>query len=320
LGELTRAFETVIDNYTAGDPMQDGVRWTNLTRSEIAAGMSAEGCLVSVTIVDRLLDHFGFRRRKPRKVQTMGTAADRDAQFRKIGKLKKDYLRRGQPVLSIDTKKREILGQYVRPGRLLSTAPLAGWDHDFPTHSPGVAIPHGVFDLARNEGHVHLGTSHDTSEFAVDSLWWWWLDRGRHLYAEASDLLLLCDSGGSHGCRRLLFKEELASLAKLTGLRIRVAHYPTYCSKYNPIDHRLFPHLTRVCQGMFLTTIELFRRLMEKATTKSGLRVFASVIDKAYELGRTASRRFVERMPVRFDRLLPTWNYVVLPSRLREVI
>jgi Rhodopirellula transposase DDE domain len=294
--------------------MEEGVRWTNLTRSEIAAGMAKEGFPVSVTVVDRLLDESGFRLRKPQKVKTMAEAENRDAQFKKIERLKADYQRAGQPILSMDTKSREILGTYARSGRVFSTAPLPAWDHDFPTRRLGVVIPHGLFDLGRNEGFMHLGTSHDTSVFAADALWDWWRRYGCHRYPFATKLLLLCDGGGSNGYRRLLFKQEIQDVAAATGLEIRVAHYPTHCSKYNPIDHRLFPHLTRVCQGMFLKSAEMVRDLMRKATTRTGLRVFATIVDRIYDLGVEPADDFLNDMHMRVDRLLPDWNYVLLPS------
>lgn len=311
---MVEAFNTVIDTYTAGDPTQDGVRWTNLTRSEIAAALGKEGFEVSVAIVDRLLDEFGFRRRKPQKVKTMGEAANRDAQFKKIARLRARYQRASQPVLSMDTKSREILGDYARPGRVLSTAPLPAWDHDFPGKRLGVVIPHGLYDLARNEGFMHLGTSHDTSVFAADAIWDWWKKHGRRHYPFATTLLLLCDCGGSNSSRRLLFKQELEDVADATGLKIRVAHYPPHCSKYNPIEHRLFPQITRVCQGVFLRSAEMARDLMRKATTSTGLRVCATILDRAYGLGVEAADEFVNDMHVRFDRLLPAWNYVLLPK------
>jgi hypothetical protein len=310
---LEEAFVHVIDVYTAGNPMQEGVLWTNLTRPEIAAGLASEGFSVSVTVVDRLLDDFGYRRRKPQKLKTMIDAPQRDAQFHKIARLKTRFRDAGQPVLSMDTKKREMLGTYVRPGRVLSTQPLEGWDHDFPTHSAGVAIPHGIYDLNLQEGYIHLGTSHDTSEFAADALVSWWQHYGCCRYPDATELLLLCDSGGSNSCRRLLFKEQLQGLAKRSGLRIRVAHYPAGCSKYNPIDHRLFPHLTRVCQGLFLHSLQYFQDLLRQARTSTGLRVFARILSRAYDTGKEAVVSSVDQLRIRFDPVLPEWNYVLLP-------
>lgn len=261
---VVQAFVTVIDTYTAGDSVREGVRWTNLTRVEIAAGLAKEGFQVSVTVVDHLLAQLRMGQRKPQKEKTMRHHAQRNAQFEQIAKLKKKYLEAGLPVLSMDTKRREILGDYVRPGRVFSDAPLRGWDHDFPTHRQGVVIPHGLFDLARNEGYLHLGDSHDTSEFAAEALLDWWRNYGRHRYPETLDLLLLCDAGGSNRVKGLLCKEQLQRVVDQTHLMIRVAHYPPGCSKYNPIEHRLFPHVTRKLQGLFLQSIEMFRDLARK--------------------------------------------------------
>lgn len=307
------AFRTVIETHTAGDPLRAGVQWTNLTRSEIAAALGQEGFQVSTTTVDRLLDEFGFGYRKPRKVKTMGECADRDAQFKKISALKARYLNAGLPVVSLDTKKREILGDYVRPGRVLSTAPLRGWDHDFPQHRLGVVIPHGIYDLGRNEGYVHLGTSHDTADFVIDTMFHWWNHHGVRQYRGAEEMLALFDSGGSSGCHAVRFKNELQRFADLTGLAVRVAHYPTHCSKYNPIEHRLFPHLTRVCQGVFLESVEMVKELMVKASTRTGLRVFVDILDRFYKIGLKLPSFIRQTLRVRFDRLLPLWNYVVLP-------
>lgn len=310
---MVNAFHTTIETHTAGDPMREGVQWTNLTRSEIAAALGQEGFEVSTTTVDRLLDEFGFGLRKPRKVKTMGECADRNAQFKKIGVLKARYLNAELPVVSIDTKKREILGDYVRSGRVLSTAPLRGWDHDFPQQRLGVVIPHGIYDLGRNEGYMHLGTSHDTADFVIDSMFDWWSHHGVRQYRGAVEMLALLDSGGSSGCRAVRFKNELQRFADLTGLAVRVAHYPTHCSKYNPVEHRLFPHLTRVCQGVFLDSVEMVKQLMQKASTRTGLRVFVDILGRLYETGRRLPKVIRDSLCIRYDRLLPLWNYVVLP-------
>jgi DDE family transposase len=315
---LINAFHTVIETRTAGDPMREGVQWTDLTRCEIATALGQEGFAVSTTTVDRLLDELGFGLRKPRKVKTMGECADRDAQFKKIGRLKTRYLKEGLPVVSLDTKKREILGSYVRPGRVLSTAPLRGWDHDFPQQRLGIVIPHGIYDLGRNEGYVHLGVSHDTADFVIDTLFHWWKHHGVHQYRGAEKILVLLDSGGSSGCRAVRFKNELQCFADLTGLEVRVAHYPTHCSKYNPVEHRLFPHLTRVCQGAFLESVGMVKSLMQKASTRTGLRVFVDILDRVYETGLKLPTFIRDTLHTRFDRLLPLWNYVVPPTQNAE--
>jgi len=300
--------------------MQDGVLWTNLTRPEIAAGLADEGFPVSVTVVDQLLETFHLGQRKPQKIKTMQHDPDRNEQFEHIARLKEEYLDADLPVLSMDTKKREILGDYVRPGRLLSTAPLPGWDHDFPTHRLGVAIPHGLYDLTLNEGYLHLGDSHETSRFAADALIDYWLNYGRRRYPTVAELLLLCDGGGSNGARRLLFKEELQRVADRTDMILRVAHYPPGCSKYNPIEHRLFPHVTRKLQGIFLKSIDAFRDLARQATTAGGLHVFARSLRGLYEIGQRATVKTAQQLRILFDPILPRWNYVVLPKVIWEVI
>ena len=314
------AFLSVIDTYTAGDPVQEGVLWTNLQRPEIAARLSDEGFPVSVTIVDRLLAEFQMDRREPQKTKTMTQHPHRNAQFNYIDQLKRAFLESGDPVLSMDTKRREMLGQYARPGRVLSSGRLPAWDHDFPTHSPGVVIPHGIFDLRLNEGYMHLGVSHDTSQFAADALLDWWRTYGRQRYPRAENLLLLCDAGGSNSYRRLVFKEQLQRVADLSGLWIRVAHYPTGCSKYNPIEHRLFPHITRQCQGMFLNTVGQVRDLMRKATTVSGLRTFVRTIGRTYETGKKALVATAADLCLAFDDRLPEWNYILCPQAVWELI
>lgn len=300
--------------------MQDGVLWTNLTRSEIASGLAEEGFEVSVTVVDGLLDEFHMGQRKPQKVKTMRHDPDRNEQFERIDQLKREYLDAGLPVLSMDTKKREILGDYVRPGRVLSSAPLRGWDHDFTTHSQGVVIPHGIFDVALNDGYLHLGDSRETSQFAGDALIDWWRHYGHIRYPKAAEMLLLCDGGGSNGSNRLVFKEQLQRVVDRIDLAIRVAHYPPGCSKYNPIEHRLFPHVTRKLQGVFLKSIEMFRDLARRAKTNTGLNVFARTLRGVYEKGQRASVKSVDQLRILFDSILPRWNYLVLPEQIWEVI
>ena len=310
----------MIDTYTAGDPIQEGVLWTNLRRPEIAARLSDEGFPASVTIVDRLLEVCEMSNHEPQKTKTMIRHPDRNAQFEHIDELKREHLESGEPILSMDTKRREILGQYARPGHVLSDSRLAAWDHDFPTHSPGIVIPHGLYDLQLNESYMHLGVSHDTSQFAADTLLDWWRSYGRKRYPTAEQLLLLCDAGGSNSYRRLAFKEELQRAADKSGLWIRVAHYPTGCSKYNPIEHRLFPHITRECQGMFLESIGQVRELMRKATTKTGLRTFVRTLGRAYETGKKAIVKTAAELCFAVDDVLPAWNYILCPKAVWEVI
>lgn len=298
---------------TAGDPVQ-GTLWTNLTRAELACGLAEVGFPVSVTVVDRLLEEHKLGQRKAEKSKTMGRPPERDAQFRYIAQLRQEFLGECEPVLSLDTKKREMLGDFARAGQVWTNTPLQAWDHDFRSHATGVLIPHGIYDLGRNEGYLELGTSHDTSDFVADSLWDWWCLYGHRWYPSARRMLLLCDGGGSHSCRRWRFKELIQEFADATGLEVRVAHYPTHCSRFNPIEHRLFPYVTKAWRGVLLNSLELAQRLLGRATTIPGLKVHSSLNHKAYPHGVPASDEFLTNMPIRFDETLPKWNYVALPQ------
>lgn len=207
-----------------------------------------------------------------------------------------------------------MIGNLYRSGTLYTQEVVQTFDHDWASLADGVAIPHGVYDLKRNHGFVTLGASHDTSEFACDSLRWWWQEHGRHDYPAATSLLLLCDGGGSNRANTYLFKAELEKFAQETGIEVRVAHYPPYTSKYNPIEHRLFPHLTRACQGVIFTSLELVKELMAKTSTTTGLRVSVNILDKVYQTGRRVAADVKERIRIIFDEALPRWNYRILPG------
>lgn len=191
--------------------------------------------------------------------------------------------------------------------------PRKVYDHDFPSLAEGVAIPHSLYDVVKNIGYVMIGISHDTSEFACDSIRWWWKEYGPYNYPAAPSILILCDCGGSNNARYYTFKEALQNLANELGIEIRIAHYPPYTSKYNPIEHRLFPHLTRACQGVIFEHVEMVTDLMGKATTKTGLKVFTTLMDKVYETGKKVAESFKKTMKICFDDYLPQWNYRAIP-------
>jgi hypothetical protein len=177
-----------------------------------------------------------------------------------------------------------------------------------------VIIPHGIYDLARNQGWIHVGLSRDTTAFACDSLRLFWHSDGRRLYSNASAILLLCDGGGSNSCHKHLFKEDLQALVNDLEVPIRVAHYPAYCSKFNPIERRLFSHVTRACQGVLFDSLHTVMGLIQKTKTQQGLSVTVRVLDKLYEGGRTVSEAFKKHMPIVFDTVLPKWNYWAMPQ------
>ena len=239
---------------------------------------------------------------------------NRNAQFERIALLKASYQAKGNPVISVDTKKKELIGNLFREGKIYTTETIEVFDHDFPSLAEGVAIPHAVYDIARNEGYVNIGTSRDTSEFACDSIQQWWNDYGKLYYPDADSILMLMDGGGSNSSRHYIFKQDLQTLADKIGIEIRIAHYPPHTSKWNPIEHRLFPHITRSLQGMVLTTHELTKELIEKTTTKAGLRVFVSIFNRVYRTGRKVAEGFKESMRILFDDELAQWNYVANPK------
>lgn len=188
------------------------------------------------------------------------------------------------------------------------------FDHDWTSLAEGVAIPHGLYDLSENVGYIQIGTSHDTSEFACDSIRYWWNTYGKVRYPQANSILLLCDGGGSNSSRYYIFKQDLQALVNEWEIEIRIAHYPPYTSKYNPIEHRLFPHVSRVCQGVIFESVQTVQELMSRATTRTGLKVFTTILDKPYQTGRKVVEDFKSNMKIVFDEFLPQWNYTAKPE------
>jgi hypothetical protein len=305
---------TVLHDFTAGDPMRQGVLWTNLTAGEIAKRLADKGTPVSVPVVRQLLQRHGYVRRKAQKRLCKSQHKHRDQQFHNIARLRAEYLASANPILSIDTKKKEFLGNLYRDGKLYTKEELRTLDHDFPSDAEGVIIAHGLYDLKRNHGHLNLGESHDTSRFACDSIALWFQRHGLANYPEATSVLLLCDGGGSNSANRYVFKAALQALANRLGIEIRVAHYPPGCSKYNPIEHRLFCHVTRACQGVVFASRSLVKELMESTRTKTGLWVSVDLLPGDYPVGEKAPVGFKKTMTIVFDDILPRWNYRALPQ------
>ena len=294
--------------------MRQDVQWTNLSRRQISRRLPELGTPAGKNVVSRLLHERGDRRRKPQKKRTMGQPVDRKAQFEKIAALKQEHLDAGQPVISIDSKKKEILGNFPRDGITDAVDPTIVNDHDCASCRDGKVIPQGIYDVAKNEASLHLNTSHDTSEFCCASIELWWLESGQFDYPDADEILALCEGGGSNSSSTYIFQEDLQALSNRLGLKIRIAHYPPYCSKYNPIEHRVFPHVTRACKGVPLETIETAKHDMEKTETTKGLNVIVRIIDKVFEKGRKYAADFKQNMAIRFDELLPKWNDTAVPQ------
>jgi len=312
--ELDEVFLSVVQEQTAGDPMDAETKWTYLNQGEIVKKLKEKGIEISMPIVRQLLDKHNYVKRKAQKQLATGQTANRNEQFENITRLKQEYGDAGEPLLSIDTKKKEYIGNLYRAGKLYTTEVIETLDHDFPNLADGVIIPYGIYDIQRNEGFINLGNSRDTTEFACDSIKQWWEQLGQFTYAYAKSILLLCDGGGSNSSNYYIFKEDLQKLANEIGLEIRVAHYPPYTSKYNPIEHRLFPHITRACHGAIFTSIELVKSLIEKTATKTGLSVIVNLMDKVYAKGRKVADGFKENLSIVFDEYLPKWNYRAIPQ------
>lgn len=304
----------VVSDHTAGDPMREDVVWTYLTPHEIAEKLSKQGISVCRDTLRDLLGKFGFVRRKAQKKLSMGASPYRNEQFENIARLKQEYLDSDNPIISMDTKKKELLGNFHRDGHLWTSDVIETLDHDFGSAGAGKVVPHGLYDVKRNVGHVTLGVSHDTSQFACDSFFQWWRRHGERVYPNATSILLLCDGGGSNNCRHYIFKEDLQKLVNKIGIPIRVAHYPPYCSKYNPIEHRFFPHVTRACEGVIFHTLQIVKQAIKRTRTSTGLKATVSVLDRLYELKRQASDPFLEAFPIIFDEWLPDWNYTAVPA------
>jgi hypothetical protein len=253
-------------------------------------------------------------RRKMTKTLTMGRNADREAQFQRMNRLKGYYLARDWPVLSIDTKKKELLGQFERLGVAWTDGRLQAWDHDFPSWSWGKVIPYGVYDVAANEALVYLAQGADTGELACDAIRRWWYRLGKWRYDPMAPILLLADCGGSNGYRMPLFRQQLHQLSQLLGRTFRVCHLPPYCSKYNPIDHRLFCHLSRSLKATQLTSIEVVYEAMQRTTTRTGLRVVCELARKPYPDGIKAHPDFLANEPTQRDPCLSAYNYKFSPN------
>jgi hypothetical protein len=307
---LVAAVQEQVAERTAGSPVDPEIRWTSRSPQEIAEELAEQGYQACRDTVRRILTGvLGLRRRQAVKSESNCDFPLRDEQFQHLAARRRWYERRGWPVLSIDTKKKELLGEFFRPGRAYTDGVVRVLDHDFPPPGQNRLIPYGVYDVQRNEGFLYLATGADTSELACDALWRWWQRMGRRRYWHASGLLVLCDCGGSNGHRHYRFKEALHHLANDLGRDIEVAHYPPGCSKYNPIEHRLFCHISRAWQSAVLRTIHIARELADRVHTSTGLHLLTEIARQSYEKGQRVSREFLDNLPIDFHNFLPELNY-----------
>jgi len=314
---LEEALERLVDPLTRGDPMSP-LRWTCKSRAKLAAALSEDGWTVSSTSVGRLLNGLGYRLQAVQKSREGESHPDRNEQFEYINTTAEAYLGRNQPVVSVDTKKKELVGDFKNGGREWQPkgAPDKVLVHDFPDDSVGKAIPYGVYDMARNEAWVSVGRDHDTPAFAVASIRQWWKMMGHEAYPEATELFITADAGGSNGYRARAWKVELQKFADDSGLRIRVSHFPPGTSKWNKIEHRLFCHITQNWRGKPLRTFETIVDLIGNTRTKAGLRVKAKLDSRKYSTGVEVTKAEMQNLSLRLHSFHGEWNYELQPRDL----
>jgi hypothetical protein len=312
--ELVGMLETLLQEDTRGDP-ESPLRWTCKSTRTLARALTRRHHPVGHVTVAQLLHGLDYSLQSNRKTEEGADHADRDAQFRHINAVVKRCLADGSPVISVDTKKKELVGNYANAGQQWRPAkqptPVRG--HDFPTPAVPRAYPYGIYDLGRNTGFVNVGTDHDTGAFAVASIRGWWHHEGRRLYPAAPRLVITADAGGSNGWRLRLWKLELQQLANDIGLPIAVCHFPPGTSKWNKIEHRLFSFISSNWRGEPLRDYETIVHLIAKTTTAKGLTVTCRLDRRKYPTGRKVTKAEMKQVHLQPDKFHGEWNYVIQP-------
>lgn len=313
--EYINIFREIVEFDIAGLPQDANTQWLRLTPQQIRCIFAEQYHIdISLYTVRQIIKAEGYTRRKPLKTNAMADSQERDEQFDKIAQQLKECEQNGNPVFSIDTKKKELLGNFRRDnGTAYTKEAVRVNDHDYSTFANGKMVPHGIYDVNKNTGYMTFGLDHDTAEFACDCFAQQWEQRIRHIYPNAKIILMLCDGGGSNNARSWLWKWSLIQLAKKLGINIRVAHYPPYCSKWNPIEHRLFSQISRTWSGAVFNTVEEASELASRTRTKTGLAVFTSINRRTYETKKVRDPLFQSECDSHIvkDDCLPKWNYLV---------
>jgi transposase len=312
---LLQALETLVDPVTRGDPMSL-LRWTCKSAAKLAAALQAQGHAVSERTVNRLLHDLGYSLQSNRKTLEGCNHPDRDAQFQYINRRAKVFQKQGQPVVSVDTKKKELVGQYRNGGQEwhLQGQPEEVNVHDFPDKVLGKIIPYGVYDEGTNTGWVSVGVDHDTAEFAVETVRRWWRHMGSKVYPKAKRILITADGGGSNGSRCRLWKVELQRFADESGLCISVGHFPPGTSKWNKIEHRMCCHITENWRGRPLVSREVVVNLIGHTTTKTGVTIRSALDENIYPTGREVTDQQMESLAIKRDKFHGEWNYTIRPK------
>jgi hypothetical protein len=311
---LVRDLEALVEPTTRGDP-QSPLRWTCKSTRKLADELRRQGHAVSHQTVASLLDDMDYSLQANRKIREGSSHPDRNAQFEHINARVRAFQRRGQPVVSVDSKKRELIGDFKNAGREWQPAgrPEEVRTKDFPDKQLGKVTPSGVYDVTRDEGWVSVGIDHNTAQFATETIRRWWREMGRRTYPQARELLILADAGGSNSSRSRLWKVSLQALAHELGLRISVCHFPPGTSKWNKIEHRMFCHITQNWRGRALRSRALVVSLIGGTTTKTGLHIEAELDSNAYEQGIEVSDEELAAIHMKKDKFHGDWNYTILP-------
>jgi hypothetical protein len=316
---LLRDVEALVDPLTRGDP-QSPLRWTCKSTRRLATELQGLGHAVSARTVARLLQGMHYSLQANRKTKEGSAHPDRNAQFEYINERTKAFQARGQPVISVDTKKKELVGEFKNGGREWQPRgePEYVRVYDFPDKELGKAIPYGVYDVTTNTGWVSVGMDHDTAEFAVATLQQWWRQMGVSTYPEATELLIIADGGGSNGVRIRRWKTELQRLADATGLRIAVCHLPPGTSKWNKLEHRMFAYITQNWRGRPLVSHEVVVNLIGNTTTQTGLHIRVALDPNRYETGKKITDEVLAAVHIEHDRFHGEWNYTIIPRDSRN--
>jgi transposase len=311
---LKPALDALVEPTSRGDP-QSSLRWTCRGVRRLAVELQRQGFRIGRQKVAELLRELGYSLQANRKTREGAGHPDRNAQFEHINRRVQSLQRRGQPVISVDTKKKELVGNFRNGGRewRLAGKPVEVNVHDFPDPELGKAIPYGVYDLTNNEAWVSVGIDHDTADFAVKTILRWWRKMGRKRFPDAQELLITADSGGSNSARCKLWKVALQDFADATGLQVHVCHFPPGTSKWNKIEHRLFCHITRNWRGQPLTELEIIVQLIGRTTTREGLKVQAAIDRRNYPKGIKIPNGKLDSLKLRPAKFHGDWNYTLSP-------
>lgn len=308
----------LLKHETAGDPIS-GLKWTHKTPGKIAEQLRRLGITVSSRTVARLLKEMGFSLRVNHKKLESGNRNPpprdvRDQQFEYISQMREAFAGRGSPIISIDTKKKELIGRFKNNGTTWEREPCLVNDHDFRTDAVGRAVPYGIYDTLANRGFVVVGTSRETPAFAVDAITLWWRSTGSRMYPEAREVLILADCGGGNAARSRVWKYRLQHvLCNRHDVTVTLCHYPPGASKWNPIEHRLFSEISKNWAGKPLENFETVLKCIRATRTTSGLRVNARLVHKEYEKGEQATDAEMKELSLERHEVLPDWNYTLAP-------